>query len=286
MEDQMPTAASSAVGSYRADFLAAIDTCLKVRIADRPQSVGDVRQLLAGHSPARLVPETPVDPETGKWFSARINRLTFPIAAAVVFFGGIYFGIGLLRQSAENRQTIDRTINNASREPSDKRDDRVGAGERDIRDRAEPRWNTSEQPFFAEYFKDMPPPHAGTIPQTGPSRRLRTAAFPKNRGGWLGIKMQNVVEQVADSFDTTPYAGALVVDVTPNGPAERAGVQVGDIITRFNSKEIKEIRSFLPIIRGTVAGKHVDIAILRAGRPMTMQAIMGRSPGLPENAGR
>lgn len=83
--------------------------------------------------------------------------------------------------------------------------------------------------------------------------------FGRTHRGWLGVKIQEVSEEIADSVGLKKPIGALVLEVAKNSPADKAGIVAGDIITNFDDKEISEMR-FLPrIVAETKIGKSVSI---------------------------
>jgi len=101
----------------------------------------------------------------------------------------------------------------------------------------------------------------------------------KERGrvvrGWLGVIVQTVTPELADSFGLKERKGALVADVEEDGPADKAGIKKGDIILNFDGKEINEM-SELPItVAQTPVGKRVEVIILRNGKTITKKVKIG-----------
>lgn len=95
------------------------------------------------------------------------------------------------------------------------------------------------------------------------------------RRGWLGVAIQNVDQGLAESFGLEKPHGALVAAVVEDSPADKAGVEVGDIILQFNGKAIEK-SSALPPMVGTVAtGAKVDIEVLRGGKQKTLAVSIG-----------
>lgn len=84
--------------------------------------------------------------------------------------------------------------------------------------------------------------------------------------GWLGVMIQKVTPDLAKSFNLADEAGALVGDVTPGSPAEKAGIKPGDIIVEFNGKAIKEMNELPRLVAAVPVGKTVDVKILREGK--------------------
>ncbi len=81
--------------------------------------------------------------------------------------------------------------------------------------------------------------------------------------GWLGVKIQEVSEEVADSVGLQKSAGALVLEVTPGSPAAKAGLMAGDVITAFNGKEIKEMRNLPRLVADAKIGSMVQLTYWR-----------------------
>ena len=94
--------------------------------------------------------------------------------------------------------------------------------------------------------------------------------------GWLGVKIQEVSEEAAESVGLSKPMGALVLDVTKGSPADKAGLKPGDIITQFDGKDISAMR-FLPrLVAETKIGKTVTVGYWRAGATKTAQIAVGK----------
>lgn len=93
--------------------------------------------------------------------------------------------------------------------------------------------------------------------------------------GWLGVAIQEVDKNLAESFGLRKAAGALVSQVEPNGPAAAAGVQHGDIITEFNGKEVV-LSSDLPHLVGRVRpGAEAELTVIRNGKKKVIDVEIG-----------
>jgi serine protease Do len=101
------------------------------------------------------------------------------------------------------------------------------------------------------------------------------AEFGETRRGWLGVGIQEVSEDIADSLGLTSTAGALVIDVTKGGPSETL-VQEGDIILEFDGKAIARMRDLPRVVAETEVGKAVPVKVLRNGAEMTLDITLGR----------
>jgi serine protease Do len=86
--------------------------------------------------------------------------------------------------------------------------------------------------------------------------------------GWLGVVVQTMTSDLAESFDMDKGKGALVADVDENGPAARAGIKKGDVIVSFDGKEIKEMKELPLLVAQTPIGKKVEITIVRGGEKL------------------
>lgn len=85
------------------------------------------------------------------------------------------------------------------------------------------------------------------------------------RRAWLGVKIQNVSDDIAESLGQKESKGALVADVTPGSPADKAGIEVGDIIVNFDNTDISTMRKLPRIVAETSIGKTVKVTIYRKG---------------------
>lgn len=99
--------------------------------------------------------------------------------------------------------------------------------------------------------------------------------FGETRRGWLGVKIQDVTPDVAESLGLTDAAGALVSDV-PEGPARDAGVKAGDIITAFDGVEVEDSRELVRRVADAEVGRAVPITVLREGKSVELSITLGR----------
>lgn len=96
------------------------------------------------------------------------------------------------------------------------------------------------------------------------------------RRGWVGVRIQQVTEDIAEGLGLPNASGALVADVTANGPAAKAGIQNGDLITAFDGKPIADSHAVPRIVADTPIGKTVAVDILRKGHKMTVHMTVAR----------
>ena len=99
--------------------------------------------------------------------------------------------------------------------------------------------------------------------------------FGKTSRGWLGVRIQLVTEEIAEAYGLDKPRGALVASVENNSPSFKAGVKPGDIILKFDGKDIKKDRDLPRIVAATKVGKNVEIEIWRANRIMNLKVKLG-----------
>lgn len=108
--------------------------------------------------------------------------------------------------------------------------------------------------------------------------------FGHTNRGWLGVKIQAVSDEAAESVGLAKPMGALVLEVSKGSPADKAGLKAGDVITNFDGKDISEMR-FLPrMVAETKIGKTAAITYWRAGVSKTVQVMVGELDENDEDA--
>jgi serine protease Do len=116
--------------------------------------------------------------------------------------------------------------------------------------------------------------------------------FGETRRGWLGVRIQNVDDDVAEAIGLDGGArGALVTDV-PEGPAAEAGMQAGDVVLTFGGEEVDDTRELVRIVADTPVGEDVDVVVFRNGEEVTLsveiglleEATLAAAPGSPPDA--
>ncbi len=100
--------------------------------------------------------------------------------------------------------------------------------------------------------------------------------------GWLGVIIQST-ENVTESLGLEEGAGALVTSVTKGGPADKAGIQIGDVILAFDGKEISHTKKLPRIVAETPVGKKVDVQLMSKGKKKIIQIIVGEIDAYAEN---
>jgi serine protease Do len=102
------------------------------------------------------------------------------------------------------------------------------------------------------------------------------------RRGWLGVKIQTLTEDIAEAQGVKENIGALVAGITPGSPAAKAGILDGDVILRFDGKDVTTMRGLPRLVALTPVGKDVDVEVLRKGERLTVKVAIGR---LEEDSG-
>ena len=90
--------------------------------------------------------------------------------------------------------------------------------------------------------------------------------------GWLGVHIQAVTEEIAETLGLDKAEGALVASVIPGGPAEKAKVEAGDVILKFNNKNVTEMRRLPRIVADTEVGKAVKVEVWRDKKMVILEA--------------
>ena len=99
--------------------------------------------------------------------------------------------------------------------------------------------------------------------------------FGETRRGWLGVRIQDVSDDVAEAIGLEDAAGALVTDV-PEGPSMEAGIKAGDVIMSFDGKDVSDTRSLVKTVGNTQVGKAVRVVVFRDGKTETLKVTLGR----------
>lgn len=100
--------------------------------------------------------------------------------------------------------------------------------------------------------------------------------FGETRRGWLGVRIQPVTDDIAESLGMDEAKGALVAGVIKGGPVDNGTIQPGDVIIRFDGKDIDEMRDLPRVVAESPVGKEVEVVIIRKGEEQTVQVTLGR----------
>ncbi len=90
------------------------------------------------------------------------------------------------------------------------------------------------------------------------------------RRGWLGVRIQTVTQDIADSLGLGKARGALVSSITPDGPAAKARFEAGDVIVSFDGKEVTDMHRLPRLVAETEVDKTVPVVVIRKGKEMTL----------------
>ncbi|MDC0078604.1 Do family serine endopeptidase [Candidatus Pelagibacter sp.] len=100
--------------------------------------------------------------------------------------------------------------------------------------------------------------------------------FGETKRGWLGVRIQDVTQEIADVEKLDEPRGALVASVAENSPSDKAGIKAGDIILEFNGVRINQMKELPAIVAKTKVGKKVDVKVWRNQKEITKNVLLGR----------
>ena len=100
--------------------------------------------------------------------------------------------------------------------------------------------------------------------------------YGETRRGWLGVRIQQVTDDIAESLGIKPAHGALVAGVDDKGPAKPGGIEPGDVVIKFDGHDVKEMHDLPRIVADTPVGKEVDVVVIRKGKEETHKVKIGR----------
>ena len=100
--------------------------------------------------------------------------------------------------------------------------------------------------------------------------------YGETRRGWIGVRIQSVTPEIADSLGLGVARGALVAGVSPDGPASAAGIKTGDIVLAFNGRTINAMRDLPRVVAEADIGATVDVQLFRDGETLTRKIEVGR----------
>ncbi len=106
--------------------------------------------------------------------------------------------------------------------------------------------------------------------------------FGETRRGWLGVRIQTVTDEIAESLGMKTASGALVASVTPDGPAAAAGIEAGDVIVEFDGQPVENMRILPRVVARTTIGKQADVKVRRKGETKMFKVTVGRLPETEE----
>ena len=99
--------------------------------------------------------------------------------------------------------------------------------------------------------------------------------FGEVKRGWLGVHIQGVTEEIAESLGLNEATGALVASVMKDGPAEKSGIEAGDVVLEFNGRKVEDMRRLPRIVAETQVGVPVDVVLWRDNQRKTLKVVVG-----------
>ena len=108
--------------------------------------------------------------------------------------------------------------------------------------------------------------------------------FGRTKRGWLGVRIQSVTDEIAESLGLDRTRGALVASVTEGGPAEGGGIEAGDVILSFDGRDIEQMRELPRFVAETEVGSVVDVEVWRKGAQQRVEISLGELEAAEELA--
>lgn len=99
--------------------------------------------------------------------------------------------------------------------------------------------------------------------------------YGRTKRGWLGVRIQTVTDEIAESLGLDKARGALIASVTPDGPAEKAKLEAGDVVLEFDGKPVEDMRALPRIVAETPIDKAVTLKFWRDGKERTAKVEIG-----------
>ncbi|MEM1349694.1 MAG: PDZ domain-containing protein, partial [Myxococcota bacterium] len=96
--------------------------------------------------------------------------------------------------------------------------------------------------------------------------------------GYIGAGIQRLSEDISSTFKLEPDSGVLISSVEPDGPASRAKMQSGDVVTEFNGRRVRTVQELLFAVAETTPGTSVPVAIIRNGKKATVRLTVDERP--------
>jgi serine protease DegQ len=96
--------------------------------------------------------------------------------------------------------------------------------------------------------------------------------------GWIGVEVQDITPELAESFKLPDPKGVLIAGVVRNGPAEKAGIRPGDILREVNGKQVLDSTEMLSVVADAQPGKEADLMLMRNGKSFSVKLTVGKRP--------
>jgi serine protease Do len=100
--------------------------------------------------------------------------------------------------------------------------------------------------------------------------------YGETRRGWIGVRVQNLTDDLAEGMSIAGTQGALVANITPGGPAAKGGIANGDVIVGFDGKPVPDSRTLPREVADTAVGKGVSVDVLRNGKKQTFHVVVAK----------
>ncbi|MBB3772459.1 serine protease Do [Angulomicrobium tetraedrale] len=100
--------------------------------------------------------------------------------------------------------------------------------------------------------------------------------FGETRRGWIGVRIQQVTPEIAESLSLGKPRGALIGSVADDGPAAKGGLKAGDVVVTFDGKDVKDMRTLPIIVADTPVDKEVEVVVIRKGKEEKLKLVVGR----------
>ena len=107
--------------------------------------------------------------------------------------------------------------------------------------------------------------------------------YGETRRGWLGVNIQTVTDELAESLGVPANQGALIARVTEGGPAAKSGLEAGDVVLTFNGKTVRSMRVLPRLVAQTEDGAKVPVEVVRKGKRLTLNVTVGRLDETEDN---
>ena len=133
--------------------------------------------------------------------------------------------------------------------------------------------NWRKEKYYNKFIKEAK--RRGLDCGVGINNADKSKQYVKTKRGWLGVLIQEISEEIAESLGMKTTRGAIVASATGGGPAEKAGVKTGDVIIKFNDIEIKNMKELPKVVAVTPVGKSVPLVILRNGKELILNVTLG-----------
>jgi S1-C subfamily serine protease len=96
--------------------------------------------------------------------------------------------------------------------------------------------------------------------------------------GWIGVEVQDMTPELAESFGVKPDVGALIAGVMRGSPADKAGVKPGDVLLAVGGKPVKDAQVMLELIAALAPGDKAAFGLMREGKTLDVQITVGKRP--------